>query len=720
MGASDRLSGTGIDLIKTRGSPGAGGRLLPHLGRCDGEKEEAKHFSNYLLLKQFLLSLKVTYYIVGRDHTRASSPLPLLTLLILLRMTGGGSTSEIDGGTLHPVFSHSSQRSISRSRLAEESIARDLEEDPEVPNDAHDDWHKSDTGSESSVFGPEDCNIFSHSMAASYRKPSFTMPGARSLVLGGISGADRGPTRTERLEARREERSLLRDNNVIPPKHPQNRDHLSIPDIPGISGIPGGDRTVVAASEEEAAANAVPDGIYAPSESTPLLGDPTLPYGGHDYPESLNKKWEEAVASGIIKTTWQREAKVVGRYTAPLMVTTVLQYSLTLASIFTLGHLGKVELGAVSLASMTASITGFAVYQGLATSLDTLCAQAYGSGNKKLVGLQMQRMVYFLWLVTIPIGIIWLCADKILLRIVPEKDVAVLAGLYLRVILAGTPGYTLFESGKRYVQAQGLFSASLYVLLVCCPLNAFLNWLFVWQFNWGFVGAPIAVALTENLLPIGLFLYVRFFAGSDCWPGLTKRAFHNWGPMIKLALPGLLMVEAECLAFEIITLGSSYFGTTVLAAQTVLSTACSITWQLPFPLSIATSTRVANLIGASLSGAAKTTARVGLTLAFCVGLLNFVILSTLRNFIPRLFTNDQDVQAVVAKILPLCAAFQLFDALAANCNGILRGLGRQIVGGYVQLFCYYVVAIPISFGVGFGLDWQLYGMWTGVAIALGL
>lgn len=279
---------------------------------------------------------------------------------------------------------------------------------------------------------------------------------------------------------------MLRDNNIIPPKHPQTPDggrrgslfarHLAVP------GIPGGDRKVVKPSDEEAPIPSVDGAIGGATETTPLVGDPELPYGGQDSPDNISKKWEEAVTAGIIQTTWQREAKVLGRYSAPLMVTFVLQYSLTVASIFTVGHLGKAELGAVSLASMTANITGYAIYQGLATSLDTLCAQAYGSGRRKLVGLQMQRMVYFLWAITIPIGVIWLLGDKILMLIVPKKEkyVAELAGLYLKVVLAGAPGYACFESGKRFVQAQGLFSASLYVLLFCAPLNAFMNWLFVW------------------------------------------------------------------------------------------------------------------------------------------------------------------------------------------------------------------------------------------------
>lgn len=219
-------------------------------------------------------------------------------------------------------------------------------------------------------------------------------------------------------------------------------------------------------------------------------------------------------------------------------------------------------------------------------------------------------------------------------------------------------------------------------------------------------------------MPLCLFLYVYYVAGSECWSGFTLRALRNWGPMIRLALPGLLMVEAECLAFEVLTLASSYLGTTPLAAQSVLSTICGIMFQIPFPLSIAGSTRVANLIGASLVNPAKTAARVTLCGAVIVGLLNMLLLSCLRSYVPRLFTSEREVIDLVAKVLPLCAAFQLFDAFATNCNGILRGLGRQEVGGYVQLLCYYAIGMPISMGTTFGLGWGLFGLWSGVAIAL--
>lgn len=190
--------------------------------------------------------------------------------------------------------------------------------------------------------------------------------------------------------------------------------------------------------------------------------------------------------------------------------------------------------------------------------------------------------------------------------------------------------------------------------------------------------------------------------------------------MIRLALPGLLMVEAEVLAFEILTLAASRFGTAHLAAQSVVTTIISFTFQIPFPIGIAASTRIANLIGATLADAAKVSAKVAGVTATAVGVFNVVLLFGLRSYVPRLFTSDPVVIDLVAKIMPLVAAFQLFDALSACCNGILRGLGRQEVGGYVQLFCYYAVAMPISMGTAFGLGWKLWGLWAGVAIALGL
>lgn len=90
--------------------------------------------------------------------------------------------------------------------------------------------------------------------------------------------------------------------------------------------------------------------------------------------------------------------------------------------------------------------------------------------------------------------------------------------------------------------------------------------------------------------------------------------------MIRLAIPGMIMIEAEYLAFEILTLASSRFGPEALAAQSILATLASVAYQLPFALSIAASTRIANLIGAGLVPAAVTSTQV--VCAFSLPLLS--------------------------------------------------------------------------------------------------
>jgi multidrug resistance protein, MATE family len=212
-----------------------------------------------------------------------------------------------------------------------------------------------------------------------------------------------------------------------------------------------------------------------PTETSALLGHENASSRAATF-----KQWGDHVAEGKSETTSKYELLLLIRTSSPLIITCLLQYTLTGASVLAVGHLGRNELGAVSLASMTSNITGYVIYEGLSTGLDTLCAQAYGSGKLHLVGLHLQRMIYFLWLVTIPIAAIWLSSTQLLLLVIPEKECARLAGLYLKVLLLGAPGFAAFEAGKRFVQAQGLFSANLYVLLFCAPLNAFMNWLFVW------------------------------------------------------------------------------------------------------------------------------------------------------------------------------------------------------------------------------------------------
>lgn len=226
--------------------------------------------------------------------------------------------------------------------------------------------------------------------------------------------------------------------------------------------------------------------MAASSETAPLLKQASITKAQGETPNGTLQRYDtipaaddDDVTTTGAATSFKNEATVLARYSTPLIVTYVLQYSFSFVTVIVAGRLGTSELAAASLASMTANITGLAVYEGLATSLDTLTSQAFGAGKKHMVGLHVQRMIALVLLVTVPIGAVWLCSPWILAKIVPETKVAYLAGDFLRFYLIGAPGYGIFEAVKRFTQAQGDFVGPMTTVLICAPLNVFWNWLLV-------------------------------------------------------------------------------------------------------------------------------------------------------------------------------------------------------------------------------------------------
>lgn len=424
-----------------------------------------------------------------------------------------------------------------------------------------------------------------------------------------------------------------------------------------------------------------------------------------------------------VYTSPSEEAIFLVKKSLPLIATYLLQYSFSIVMVFVVGHIGTRELGAVSLATMTACITGSAVCEGLVTSLDTLCAQSYGSGRKTDVGLHLQRMILLLLVVMIPIGILWLNAGSIFPRIMPDKDLALIASSFLRILLIGAPGHAFFEAGKRFVQAQGIFNASLLVLLVCAPLNVLLQYVFVFQFQWGLTGVALASSISKLLMPFVLFIYVRFVNPSSlvCWGGFSKEALHSWTPMVRLSIPGVVMIAGKQLAFQVITFSASYLTPAHLAAHSILLTACVVMFHIPFAVSVVVSTRLGNLIGAGALSAAKTATKTYCAMFAALGSADAMLIFFLSSHIPKFFSNDPVVVKIATNVMPVLAAYQFFDATTSLAGGLLCGFGRQRIGGWVTMTIYYLLAMPLAGFLCFGPPaMELEGLWIGYAVGCGL
>lgn len=445
---------------------------------------------------------------------------------------------------------------------------------------------------------------------------------------------------------------------------------------------------------------------------------------------SIINTFEDAVVAKKVSTTTSIEFNSLLVSSLPLIMTFLLQNSLSTVSVFTVGHLGAVELAAVSMGSMTANITGYATIQGIATALDTLCPQAFGAKKYQLVGAYVQKCTALIFTVMVPVLFVWMFFGyELITLILPDKDTAKYAAVYLQYIAPGIPAYILFECGKRFLQAQGIYHISTIVLFFAAPSNLIMNVIFVKHL--GYIGAPIAVAINYWIMAIGLYVATIYFVKPEtspsglhpltCWGGLNIReSFRAWDKLINLAIPGLVMLEAEFLAFEILTLMASYLGTIPLAAQSIGSTIACLTYQVPFAIGIASSTRIANFLGAGLGSAAKKTTQVSLSFGLVISTLNFLVLFCFQRQIAELFTSDERVIQTIGTVMWLIALMQISDAMNANSAGCLRGQGQTKIGGIVNLVSYYLIGLPLSIYITFYSKFggTLHGLWIGSCVAL--
>ncbi|KAF9133632.1 hypothetical protein BGW39_009360 [Mortierella sp. 14UC] len=415
-----------------------------------------------------------------------------------------------------------------------------------------------------------------------------------------------------------------------------------------------------------------------------------------------------------------REFKILLRYSGPVVLTYILQNSLQMASLISLGHLGSIELAASSLASMFAAVTCWSVSLGTATALDTLCSQSFTSHHPHVLGVHLQRAVLVLMLLFIPIAGVWLVSEQIFSLLGQEPALARHAALFLRGLMPGAPAFLMFECVKKFLQAQGNMHASTYVLLIASPLNVVLNYTLVWNkyIGLGYIGAPIATSISYWNMLILLLLYIRFVDGRQGWGGWSHDAFTGWRTFLKLAIPGVMMVCTEWWAFEVVSLAASYLGTISLAAQSVVVQTSGLLYTIPFGISIAASNRIGNLIGKGDHRSAKIASRVSLALAIIFGMSNSTMLLLLKDRWGRLFSEDVDVVKTVAMVLPLVALFQISDGIAGVAGGVLRGVGLQHLGAYLNLVAYYIVAFPVGYVLAFKLGYGLKGLWSSLCVAL--
>ncbi|CAE6457664.1 unnamed protein product [Rhizoctonia solani] len=439
------------------------------------------------------------------------------------------------------------------------------------------------------------------------------------------------------------------------------------------------------------------------SESTPLLPLKEPTYQTHTFSEVKDEIWDTL------------------HHAAPIFGTQILEYSLMLTSVVSLGHISTDALAASALGTMTAGVTGLSIITGFACALDSLLPHAWTSGNPQHVGLWTQRMIVLLSMISVPIILLWLNAESILLKLKQEPKIAHMAGLYLQWFVLSLPGQTITVVARRFYQAQGRSHIPTIITIFVAALNAFLTWLLVWgpdPFRLGFIGAPIAGSISFDLMALLYIIHAYFINPPEAWHPLNRLCLQELGKLFRLGLSSTGQIASEWWCWEIVALAASQLGPIPLAAQSVLLTSANVVFMAPFSVSLATSIRVGNALGSGQARKAKLAAETAIGMSVVIAMLISVIYMAFRKKWGYMFNDDQEVVNLVAHVLPFLALSQLFDCGTNIMDGILRARGKLAFGAIVNILSYYVLGIPVGIGLAFWANFGLAGLWMGLSAAM--
>ncbi|KAJ7308817.1 hypothetical protein JRQ81_008085 [Phrynocephalus forsythii] len=447
-------------------------------------------------------------------------------------------------------------------------------------------------------------------------------------------------------------------------------------------------------------------------------------------PEEEEEEEEEASWPGLrggrrlrrlLPVGARREARELVKIGGPVFVAQLLGFLISVVSSIFCGHLGKAELDAVTLAVSVVNVIGISVGTGLASVCDTLMSQTYGSKNVKRVGTILQRGILILLLFCFPCWAIFLNTERILLLCRQDPEVSRLTQVYVMIFIPALPAAFIYQLQTRYLQSQAILLPQVVTGVAANVFNIIMNTVFLYTFELGVVGSAWANTLSQNLQALLLFLYVWWKKiHTETWGGWTRDCLQDWGSFMRLAVPSMLMMCIEWWTFEIGSFLAGMISVVELGAQSIIYELATIAYLLPQGMSVASSVRVGNALGAGDAAQAKQSCITGLLCTGAFAVVFSCLLAAVKDVVAYIFTSDREIVALVSKVMMIFAPFHLFDAMAATCGGVLRGAGRQKIGALANAIGYYAIGLPIGISLMFAYDLGVMGLWTGLIVCISL
>jgi len=245
---------------------------------------------------------------------------------------------------------------------------------------------------------------------------------------------------------------------------------------------------------------------------------------------------------GFYPYGFKQEAKELFKLSWPLSLSILFHYMIQPISLAFCGHLGHTQLAAVAMALSVIYITTVSFGRGLAFGGDTYFSQTYGSTNKKMMGVYLQKGLLFGFLAALPIIGVLLNTETLLLLLGQNPIIAKLTQEYTLIFIPGVFAYCWLFLLMRYLLCQNRVIPNFIICVFSCGVNAVLHYVLLYQLDMGIKGSAMALASTYYLV---LILFISYIWGSgiykETWDGWSWQCLEDWGEFGKTVVASIVM-----------------------------------------------------------------------------------------------------------------------------------------------------------------------------------
>ena len=420
----------------------------------------------------------------------------------------------------------------------------------------------------------------------------------------------------------------------------------------------------------------------------------------------------------------RRELGAVVRLALPVVS---VQLGLMLMGVVDTMMLGRVSAGALAAGALGNSLSFSLMIGavGILMAIDPLVSQAHGAEDRAAIGAHLERGLVLAVVLGLPLSLLLWNARPLLAHLGQPPALVEGSAAFIHAIVPGIVPFLLFVFLRQTLQAMGIVRPAVIAMVVGNLVNFVGDYILIF----GHWGAPaLGVAGSAYATSIGRFLMLAtlgWAARRDLAPyfrGFTREAFllREHGRQLQLGVPIGVQYALDISVFATVALLMGRIGVAELAGHQIALNLSAITYMVPAGVGAAAATRVGNAIGREDMPGARRAAAVCLVLGAGIMAVFGVVFVLAPRLLVGLYSPDPGVVAMGAVLLPIAAAFQVFDGIQAVGVGVLRGAADTRFAALVALIGYWGFGLPLGIFLAFHLALGPRGLWWGLTLGLAI